>query len=227
MKKQLFIITLLMLTSIFSFAQLTSKTKSDKKFVFALTGGPSVPVGKYGKKDINSEKAGFARFGYNLNLNFNYQADKNFGITSTIIYSRHKLNIDEVKKYYSEPNLSVDHYQYYGILAGPMATVSLSDKVMLDFKLMAGVAEANSPVFSLLNTQITNEKWNEAFTWQYGTALRYNINENTCLFTNIYYNHMKPSWNFGPFSNGGTEEYVKVEQNMSVLDLNLGLGINF
>ena len=227
MKKQLFIITLLMLTSIFSFAQLTSTTKTNKKFVIALTGGPSVPVGKFGKKDINSEKAGFARFGYNLNLNFNYQADKNFGITSTILYSRHKLNIDEIKKVYTEPNLSVDHYQYYGILAGPMATVNLSDKVMLDFKLMAGLAEANAPVFTLSSSQQTSDKWNEAFTWQYGTALRYNINENTCLFTNIYYNHMKPSWNFGPFTNGGSEEFVKVEQNMSVLDLNLGLGINF
>jgi hypothetical protein len=227
MKKQLFIITLLMLTSIISFAQLTSKTKSGKKFVIALTGGPSFPVGKYEKKDINQPQSGYARFGYNLNLNFNYQADKNFGLTSTIIYSRHKLNIDEIKKDLNNPNLSVDHYQYYGILAGPMATINLSDKVMLDIKLMAGVAEANSPVFSLSNTQITNEKWNEAFTWQYGTALRYNFNESTCLFTNIYYNHMKPNWNFGPFTNGGTEKFVKVEQNMSVLDMNLGLGINF
>jgi hypothetical protein len=106
MKKQLFIITLLMLTSIFSFAQKTSKTKSDKKFVIALTGGPSVPVGKYGKKDINSENAGFARFGYNLNLNFNYQASKNFGLTSSIIYSRHKLNIDEI---------NFPHLHYYTI----------------------------------------------------------------------------------------------------------------
>ena len=54
------------------------KTKSGKKFVIALTGGPSFPVGKYEKKDINQPQSGYARFGYNLNLNFNYQADKNF-----------------------------------------------------------------------------------------------------------------------------------------------------
>lgn len=226
MKKQLFIFQLLIMTAFGSYAQSDAKAVESKKFFLALTAGPSIPVGKFGLKDVNDEQAGYARFGYNLNLNFGYKAGKNLGIASSVIFGRHKLNIDEIKKALSEPNLSVDHYQYYGILAGPMASVNISDKVLMDFKIMAGVAEANSPVFRL-GSNVSQEKWNEAFTWQYGTDLRYNINSKTCLFTNVYYNHMKPSWNFGPFSNGGTEEMVRVEQNISVLDFSFGVGMNF
>ena len=218
MKKKLAIIQLLILIGLSSFSQEVSKDEVSKKFVIALTAGPSFPVGQYGLMNLNHQESGFAKFGFNLNLNFAYQLEKHFGLASSVIYAQHVLNIDELKKLPDFTNAKADHYQYWGVLLGPMATVNLSKKVLLDFKFLAGVASANAPVIKSDSGVISNEKWSDAFVYQYGTDIRYNFNPTVCFFSNIYYNHTKPVWKL---VNGS------VEKNMGVFDFNLGFGYNF
>ena len=233
MKKLLFITPLLLLTVLFSFGQEVTK-KTNPKFFIAFSGGTAVPVGAFASfKTDSASDAGLAKVGYNFNLHAGYNVSETFGIASTIFYSKFQLNQDAVKKILSSgsssiSNAAANHWQYWGIVAGPMGTVKLSDDIFMDFKLMGGYGRANMPVLrfevdGLPKTNVvTPERWSDAFAWQLGTDLRYNFSPNACFFTNLDYNYMRPKWSFNLNS-----ETINLEQKMGVLDINLGLGLTF
>lgn len=204
----------LILTGLLLFIVLSVSAQGNKLFL-ALSGGPSLPVGDYQSKSLDNEQAGLAKTGYNLNLHFGYQAQKNFGITSNLLYTKH--SIDESAIHQIDPELSADHYQYYGITVGPMVTVPASDKILFDFKVLGGITNVNFPVISYQNA-FGEEKWGAAFTWQLGTDLRFNFGKKTFLIANLDYTNMKPKM---------TVDEIDVEQKMSALDINVGIGFNF
>lgn len=208
-----------------------SSIVDDTKFFVGLSGGPSVPVGVFQKKDFSvTSEAGLAKVGYVLNANLGYKFHKNFGIASTVFYSMYKLDQKAINDFIGKTNTTIvgataDHWQYIGAVAGPMATVPLVEKLFIDFKAMAGYAHANMPVIKVqleglpAPIDASEEKWADAFAWQLGTNLRYNLTQKFCLFANADYNYMKPTWKM----NDGSE----VVQKMGVVDINVGIGANF
>lgn len=230
MKKQLFIISSLIIFSLFSYGQDLKKSKSSNFFT-ALSFGPAFPVGVFGSKDATLySDAGLAKVGYNLNLNSGYHFNETFGLASTIFYSRFTLDETAVNKFFngSSPSTiaTADHWQYWGINIGPMATIPVNDKLFVDFKLLGGYGRANAPVvkFQLEGHPdiVTSQAWSDAFTWQIGSNLRYNFAPNVCFYTNFDYNYMKPNFKINVAST--TES---VNQRMMVVDLNFGVGYNF
>ncbi len=233
MKKVIVFIQTLIIISLSSIAQDASYAlKNEYKFFAALTGGPSMPVGNFRANKVSSanNEPGFAEFGYNLNIHTGYQITPHYGIASTIFYSRYTLDVSSLNLIKTgilpaNATISADHWQYYGLLAGPMGTVPLTSTISLDIKFLAGIARANFPVFEFAHTP-TQEKWTNAFAWQGGTNLRYNFTPKACFFTNLDYNFMKPIWTLNDTTDGQTAT-IDVEQKMGVIDLNVGLGIYF
>lgn len=235
MKKLLFIaIALIMINSI-GFAQETAekKTTASPKFFLAFTAGPAVPVGAFASKSVSeTSDAGLANLGYNLNLHTGYQVSDYFGITGNVLYSRFQLNQDAVNRYLNSSgsgalNSTADHWQYWGVIAGPMATLPVGNDVFFDFKAMGGYARANMPVIGfqiggLPSGAQTPEKWSDVFAWQFGTNMRYNFAKNACLYANLDYNHMEPTWKF-TFLN----ENFALKQKMGVIDFTVGVGLTF
>lgn len=236
MKKLLFITILSFVLQGKAFSQETvaeSKTgKENPKFFLAFTAGPAIPVGAFASKNISSASdAGLANLGYNLNLHAGYQISKNFGVAGGVYYSRFQLDQDAISRYLNSSgsggiNATADHWQYWGVIAGPMATLPVGNDVFFDFRAMGGYARANMPVigfqlagYPTSSTQ-TPEKWSDVFAWQFGTNMRYNFTKNACVFANFDYNHMEPVWKFN--FNG---EDTKVEQKMGAIDLTVGIGL--
>ncbi len=217
-----------------SFSQVSGNKTSlvdDTKFFAALSGGPSIPVGVFQKKNFAvTSEAGLAKTGYVLNANLGYKFHKNFGVASTVFYSMYKLDQKAINDFIGKSattivGASADHWQYVGVVVGPMATVPLVENVFIDFKAMAGYAHANMPVIKVqleglpAPIDATQEKWADAFAWQLGTNLRYNFTSKFCFFANADYNYMKPKWK--------TDVSGDVIQKMGVVDVNVGLGANF
>jgi len=228
--KKTFTITCLMMLS-FGLLKAQDKKSPETKFFAAFTAGPTFPVGVFGSVESNLySDAGLAKVGYNLNLHTGYSFEKNFGLASTIMYSRYSLDDKAVSTILNGSGLggtvTADHWQYWGINIGPMATVDLSEKVFWDFKLLAGYARANAPVVKYAiegyGSVSTPEKWADAFTWQLGTDLRYNIASHVSLFGNLAYNYMKPTWKFDLGS-----ENVTMYQRMGTVNLTVGAGVDF
>jgi hypothetical protein len=72
----------------------------------------------------------------------------------------------------------------------------------------------------------TSDKWSDAFAWQLGTDFRYRFANNFNVFTNIDYSYMKPRWNYD-ITAGGSKTSSTIHQRMSVVNANLGVGIEF
>lgn len=222
----------------YSSATINTNTKSkpleasENRFFAALTAGPSFPVGVFSNKDfLTSTESGLARVGYNVNTNVGYRASSNLGVASSIFYSRYKVDQAAIDQFNAKTtssgsaSVSADHWQYAGIVVGPMATIPIVNKLFVDFKVMAGYARANMPVVKVIedgSSQVldySKERWADAFAWQLGSNLRYNFASKFCFFTNLDYNHMKPKW--------VDPGYSTVMQKTSVIDFNIGLGANF
>jgi len=234
MKKQLFITTLMLLMISATYSQTTSKMET-KKFNIGLSTGFAFPVAFFNSTDYNKfQDPGFAKTGFNVNLQGSYHITNNFGIASKAQFSNFGVNEEAAKRYLpiSVTPSSTDHWQYFGILAGPMGTIELADNFYMDVKGLVGYSRANAPVmkFSLEEISgvnlVTADKWSDAFAWQVGTDFRYRFANNFNVFTNIDYSYMKPKWNFD-ISTGGTKTNTVIHQRMSVVDVNLGVGVEF
>ena len=59
------------------------KERIETRGYIGLTMGPAIPVGSFADKDLNNDKSGLAKPGFNLSLvNFGYRFGKHFGISA-------------------------------------------------------------------------------------------------------------------------------------------------
>jgi hypothetical protein len=234
MKKIIVTLTVLLNFIISANSQLVHSV--NKKFFAAVSGGVGIPVGLFGSKNVDPDsEAGLAKLGYNLNIHSGYQIQKDFGLASTIFFSAFNVDKGAIDKLTngSSSSISVDHWQYWGISAGPMATYNINKDFILNIKTLIGYSRANMPqIFATSTNNIVNstnatpDKWTDAFIWQFGTDIRYRFGKNAFIFSNVDYNYQRPRWKYNVIING-TNQNVDLKQNMAVIDLDLGIGLEF
>lgn len=234
MKKIIFTTTVLLFVFSWSYSQ--DNLQKSRKFFAAVSGGIGIPVGLFGSKNVDpNSEAGLAKPGYNINVHSGYQLQRDFGIASTIFFSEFNVDQSAIDKLTSGSSASVsaDHWQYWGIAVGPMATFNLNSEFVLNIKTLIGYSRANMPQIMATTannivgaTSTTPDKWTDAFTWQFGTDVRYRFGKNAFVFSNLDYNYMRPRWKYDVTLNG-TNQSVDLKQNMGVIDLDLGVGLEF
>jgi hypothetical protein len=233
MKKiTLFIIAALITNYLLAQNTPSSSTVNKNKAFLILSAGPSIPVGIFSSTDINKSGAGYANLGYNVNLNAGYEITDRFGISGTVFYSRYNVNqklINNLNSMFSISNtysFETDHWQYGGIVLGPMTTIKVMDNIKVDFKAMAGFARVNSPRIKISDAvtgevlATSEDRWTDAFALQVGSNLRYNFASRYCAFVNVDYGFMKPKWK----GSATEEDFI---QEVGVLDFNIGIGTTF
>jgi hypothetical protein len=235
MKKILF----LMMAMLFSMAIQAqgSKMKTTAKSFFAFHAGASFPMGDFGKTNLtntdnslSNQDAGFAKTGFNLNLNYGYQARQNIGIAASIFYNNNKLDNASIEKQMQIPGeipitgIKMDHWQWYGLSAGPMFFHNFNPDMAIDFKLLGGVANVNTPKLTYQGIKLISEDWSIAPLFQTGVDFRIGFSNNMFIYTNVDYLYMKPSFKIE--TRLGTETIKEtVKQKMSVINLTGGLGL--
>jgi len=219
--KKIFLIMVVLLVSGAMMAQGKLTTKS----FLAFHGGPSFTVGDFGSRNQNNDKAGFAKTGFNMNLNYGYQFARNAGLTGTAFYSRYNLDKAALESG-TLPGVNADHWQLQGLAAGPMLTHHLTPDVVADLRVMGGVAHANLPKGTFDGTVVTSGDWKWTFVFQGGLDLRFNISGNMFILTNVDYMWMQPEFksDFSPLIGGGTTRF---HQTISVVNLTGGIGFKF
>jgi len=224
MKKKMLVLFTAIAVSLTVNAQST-KIPVVRKFYASASAGPAIPVGVFAAKSLDeSEEAGLAKTGYQMNLQFGYQASNNFGIVLQALFGRHSVD----NSMFQEVNATIDHWQYYGILAGPTLTVKAGkqQKTEFDFKTLAGWARVNSPLVSQNGSTVVNEDWADALAIQAGVDIRYKLQGNFFLLGSINYNYIRPKFNLKT-NLGEPISKDKVEQKMGIVNINAGIGIRF
>lgn len=238
MKKKIILLLAFTVTNSWLFAQNIKKEKTEKPFHVAVLGGVGFPVGLFGSTNSsNYSDVGFANPGFGLKLTGGYKISKKFGITASAIYSRFTIDNDAANKIFNGNSelgpVSIDHWQYWGLMVGPTGIVKLSEDLTLNLNLLAGYASANAPTLKFQIEEIpdlsisTTDKWKDAFVFQLGTDLKFTVDKNFFLMASLDYNFMKPKWKYVLASNGNGATNFSIDQQMGVIDINMGVGLNF
>jgi hypothetical protein len=230
MKKILLLLAVATLTCFVIQGQ--GQTNGHQKTGFlTLTGGPSIPLGDFASTDLYNEQAGFAKTGLNLDLQGGYYFTKNVAVSGSAFFSQYTLDEQKLTEQFAQEfpgsqfTLSVDHWQYYGIVVGPMITLDLSPRTFLDFDFMTGLANANSPKteVTLEGTQATqSEDWTAVVPLRIGTTARFQIGKKGYLGAGLHYMYMKPE-----FEATVAGETSKFQQKIEAVNVTFGVGIRF
>lgn len=189
--KKLLIITLLLSASLTTFSQ-SNYTKSS---VF-IGLGPSIPIGDFGIKNANDEKAGLAAVGFQLDLGYQYKFSKYVGAIAMLKGRIHGLAKEALN--YSLPtgsggSLSVDAttWKTGAVLAGLTQYIPLikNDLFTIEFREAAGLqitaspevdAKFNIPGVESVNANQPSESAT-SFAYVLGLGFHYQLNSHLGL----------------------------------------------
>ena len=225
MKKLVSAMTMLLL-SIAVMAQDPKPEKEQKNFL-AFTVGPSFPFGVFGSTeltdpeaglDLSTDESGLAKNGYTFEIKYGYQFHKIFGLAASVVYGSNNVDKSFLE---DDAEIKVDPWEYYGILAGPRITGTLSPMTSLDFSVLSGVAFANSPRAMIDDEEFLEDDWQTTVPLKLAADLRFNF-KNRFLFVGANYTYLQPEFNSIFLS-----EKVTYRQKMGILGFNAGFGTRF
>lgn len=203
-------------------AQESKEAMTSKSFL-ALHGGPSFTTGFFASTNFDNTLSGFANTGFNINLNYGYHFTKIAGITGSVFYSRYNLDKNAIE--HIQTGANADHWQYYGISAGPILTHDFSDKVAGDLYVMGGAASANSPKITYENSLSVSPDWRWAAAFRGGIDFRFNVGSRAFIYVNGDYLYMQPE--FKLVSSDGILSEGRHHQTISAVNLTAGIGFKF
>lgn len=170
-----------------------SKPYEKRKGYIGLSLSASIPLG-----DFSDGAYGRAGTGSQVSLvNFGYLFSDHIGICAAWIGGSYPIKDD-----------SSISWGYGGLMAGPLFSTAVANKLDLDFRPMIGFSSVSSP-FSNLNTASTY-----SFSYDIGALLRINVARSIALLVNVDYFSTNPEF----------QDY-NVKQKVSVF--NIGGGIAY
>jgi hypothetical protein len=205
-----------------------AKQPTNYNSFLSFTVGAAYPAGDFASTSFDNENAGFAKTGYNINLGYGYKGPANFGFAVDAFYYGYSINSDKMSEYMSQQlgeNVAIDadHWKYFGVAAGPALMGNLTRNAELDLRLMLGVANANSLKVEYQGTVIMDEDNAVAMMVALQAGIRYNIGANAFMSLDAGYHGLTPKFNIRMYD-GSTQE---AEQQITALNLNVGLGFRF
>lgn len=155
-------LTILMLFALLSFESLAQVPQRNGYIGISI--GPSFPIGEF--KD-----EAFANTGVNLSLiNFGYLFNGRFGIAANWFGGAHVIDA-------SAFGISDGMWSYGGLLAGPLISNRIGDRVDLDVKLQIGFSAAN---MELEGYQVDGT----GFAYSLGVGIRAHLSRRISLSVN-------------------------------------------
>lgn len=198
-------------------AQDADNGKQKNSFLI-VQGGLAIPLADFASNDLTNENAGMAKTGFSTSIQYNYCIQKNFGILLQGHYANLGMN-DAFSK--NLPGATVDHWQYTGLVVGPMLLLPVNDHMLFDVHVASGVMWVNSPRVKYQGQIIVDEDWGTGVPVQTGLQFRYITNNNLVLFAGGNYLYMKPEFRIA------TTDPPEVMQKINTLHFQLGIGYHF
>lgn len=219
-------------------AQDNNKVACEKKSFIAFHGGPSFPIIDFGKTGsvtdavyLVNEGAGFAKTGYNFNLNAGYSFTKNAGVTVGLFYNNYTTKPFRITAPDNENQsitLDMGKWEYYGVAAGPLMCFDINKTMSSGIKIMAAAVNVNSPKVSYSGKVMAdgNTSWAPALAG--GIDLRFNTGKNWFVYANAEYMYLQPKFTYTYSSEIADEGLTeKVDQQINVVNVNMGIGFSF
>jgi hypothetical protein len=227
MKKVLVLVAALLVCFVVT-AQNSRLSKKNSSSVF-FTIGPAFPIGDFSSTDANNLNAGYANTGVNLNLNYDYMFQKYVGITVDVMYGSHKMDHKIISDFMglNVPGADINHYQYVGLLVGPVLNGTITPKADINFKLLGGVGRTRSPEATFDGEIFAKQDWASSFAWKISSDAQVRFSKKGFFVIGISYLQMRPDFNIVLMPNETNPETLSMEMHVSTINLNAGVGIKF
>jgi hypothetical protein len=215
MKKLLVLVIALMV--VFAVTAQENKVQKQPKSYLMISAGPSFPAGDFASKSEENWNAGYAKTGFNINVLYGINLAKFTAIEVMAIYGNHGVD----NSFFAGTDAKLDHYQYYGLMAGP-AFIQSGGEVDFSARFLAGFTNANSPKLVNEGETIMTEDWAGVFAWSAGADVKYNFNRKVFFLLKTDYSEMRPEFSVIV---DGTRFFET--RRMGMVHVNLGAGIRF
>jgi hypothetical protein len=198
-------------------AQDATNSKEQKSFLF-VQGGVAIPLADFASADLTNENAGMAKTGFSGSIQYNYRIQQYVGVMLQGHYANFAVS-DALSKNF--PGATIDHWQYAGLVVGPMVFLPVSDRVLFDVHAASGVMWTNSPKVKYQGQTIVDEDWGTAVPVQTGLSVRFFTNTKLVVFAGADYLYMKPEFRIE------SSDPPDVTQKINALHVQLGIGFHF
>ena len=226
MKKVLVLVTTLLVCFVVAAQQGKMPTKLNS---LSFNIGPSFPISDFASNNSGNLNAGYAKTGVNVDLNYDHMFTTNVGIAFNGLYGSHKMDHKIITDFMEMEVTGADisHYQYVGLLAGPVFNVDLAPKTDINFKLLGGVSRASSPEATFLGETYAKKDWASSFTWRLAGDFDFQLTKKVFFVAGVSYTQMRPDFKVVILPNDPATETLRMEMHVNTLNLNAGVGFKF
>jgi hypothetical protein len=201
----------------------------EKKGFLIVSAGPSFPLGDFKSRTREDYISTFTRTGFSADLQGGYHFVTSFGITGSVFYNFYSYNEQRLKEQLGIPAevpMIIDHWKYYVIVVGPMVTDVITSRISVDFNVMTGIVNANSPKLTVGTNGgtevIITEDWAAAIPIRLSGGMRIQLGRDGYFDIGINYFHAEPEFRSTFFG----EDLVK-HQALSTFSTTAGIGLRF
>lgn len=228
MKKISVFVTALM----FCFAVTAQQNRMPKNLSSSLSFniGPSIPLSDFASTNYpDNEGAGYAITGVNLNVNYDLMFQKNVGVSADLFFGSHKLEYEIIKDYSGEDlsNVDISHFEYVGLMVGPVFSGTITPKTNINFKLLGGVGRSRSPGMDYQREIVVKEDWATSFAWRINSDMRFTVSKRVFFMVDLSYTQTRPEFEILIGPNESQPQNLQKEIHISTINLNAGVGIRF
>lgn len=224
MKKHLLILTLLLVAGGLCGQQL------------ALNAGLSMPLPPYNTVDVTKNDAGYATSGFNINLEYIFNASTFLGIGGMAFYNNNGFDAAELERQYNKLYhtdfvfTEARSWSSYGLLMGLYGYSSRTANIAFFARALVGIQFARSPEYTLIDSawyarRLENETNN--FIGLLGLGIHFLQKENLSLKISTDIMLSNPAYGAGQYTNAsGIVVFKDPSSNESpfrVLNWSLGL----
>lgn len=227
--KKIFVLVAALLLCFVVTAQQTRTPKKMTSF-FSFDIGPSIPLSDFASTNFpDNDGAGYAITGVNLNVNYDLMFQKNVGVSADLFFGSHKLEYEIIKDYTGDDlsNVDISHYEYIGLMVGPVFSGTITPKTSINFKLLGGIGRSRSPGMDYQREIVVKEDWASAFSWRINSDIRFLVSKKVFLMVDLSYTQSRPEFKIVIGPNESQPESFQKEIHVSTINLNAGVGIKF
>ena len=217
---------------------------SQDKGYFAISLGPSIPLGDFASKDMDNESAGFAKPGAIFDLSFGYKLGKNVGVTALLRGQSNKLDGNAISNEMSKQlpddvseQTKVGSWAIGAFLAGVYSSIPVAKQVTFETRLMMGVLSVKAPEILIDLTGPGGTAWvkqksasTTAFAYLAGIGIKYDAGKRVAVLANIDYLGAKPQFDNVEITTNlldlqnETNDYT---QDFGSINVSFGIGYRF
>lgn len=210
-----------------------NKEKQHKGYIGVYI-GPSFPVGNFGDRSWNNDKAGFAKRGLQTSvIDFGVKFVPKFGIAATVKFTYYPMDVQYLADQYAQEyggqfTVSAKRWGFGGFHAGPFLCIPFKH-ADLDFRLLTGLMIATAPSLTVTQnatgqTQFQDSNIGSSLSISFGTGVRIHVTPSMSVMLHAEYQWARPTFVYDNYP-GNNYQTTTVYQNVTTVNTLIGVAL--